>query len=178
MNAFTQAQHAAAEQYLVFDIGGEKFAASVLNVKEVIVFGQITEIPQMPAFIRGVINLRGTIIPVVDLGARLHQRPSTVGKKTCIVIAEIRDGDARRSAGLMVDTVFTVVDIPPDDFVPPPARGTAIRTDFFVGMGRVGDGFAIILDLDSVLAVEEVLLLTGIAERGELSALPVISSLP
>src|SRR5512133_1860882 len=116
----------APSQYLTFALGGEMFAVGILNVKEIIEYGQLTEIPMMPAFIRGVINLRGAVVPVIDLSARFGARSTAVGKRTCIVIVEVSDGaddDMRHDIGIMVDAVSEVLDIPGAEIEPPPTFG-------------------------------------------------------
>ena len=161
----------APSQYLTFALGGEMFAVGILNVKEIIEFGNITEIPMMPAFIRGVINLRGAVVPVIDLSARFGGPASTVSRRTCIVIVEVSDGEMRHDIGIMVDAVSEVLDIPGSEIEPPPSFGARIRADFIFGMGKVGGKFVIILNIDKVLSVEEIALLTGTA--GAATDLPV-----
>ena len=155
-------------QYLTFLLGGEMFAVGILNVKEIIEYGNITEIPMMPAFIRGVINLRGSVVPVIDLAARFGNPRSEAGKRSCIVIVEVADtangGDLHHDIGIMVDAVSEVLEIPAGDIEPPPSFGARIRADFIFGMGKVGGKFVIILNVERVLSVEE------IAQLSELSA--------
>jgi purine-binding chemotaxis protein CheW len=98
-------------QYLTFTLGSEMFAVGILNVKEIIEYGNLTEIPMMPAFIRGVINLRGAVVPVVDLAARFGGKISEVQRRTCIVIVEVTQEDAKHDIGIMVDAVSEVLEI-------------------------------------------------------------------
>jgi purine-binding chemotaxis protein CheW len=158
-------------QYLTFLLGGEMFAVGILNVKEIIEYGHLTEIPMMPAFIRGVINLRGSVVPVIDLSARFGGKTTEVSRRTCIVIVEVSDGDLRHDIGIMVDAVSEVLDIPGSEIEPPPSFGAKIRADFIFGMGKVNGKFVIILNIDKVLSVEEIALLTGTA--GAATDLPV-----
>lgn len=153
-----------AHQVLTFTLGGELFAIGILNVKEIIEYGQVTEIPMMPGFIRGVINLRGAVVPVIDLSARFGGAQSTVGKRTCIVIVEAPTGEdgLRHDIGVVVDAVSEVLDIPAGDVEPPPAFGARLRTDFIAGMGRVAGRFVIILDVAKVLSVDELALLSSL----------------
>jgi purine-binding chemotaxis protein CheW len=137
------------------------FAVGILNVKEIIEYGNLTEIPMMPAFIRGVINLRGSVVPVIDLSARFGGRPTELGRRTCIVIVEVQDDEARHDIGIMVDAVSEVLDIPGSEIEPPPSFGARIRADFIFGMGKVAGKFVIILNIDRVLSVEEIAQLTG-----------------
>ena len=148
-------------QYLTFTLGGEMFAVGILNVKEIIEYGNLTEIPMMPAFIRGVINLRGSVVPVIDLAARFGGNPSELGRRTCIVIVEVADGELQHDIGIMVDAVSEVLDIPGSEIEPPPSFGAKIRADFIFGMGKVAGKFVIILSINKVLSVEEIALLTG-----------------
>ena len=151
----------APAQYLTFTLGSEMFAVGILNVKEIIEYGNLTEIPMMPAFIRGVINLRGSVVPVIDLAARFGGKPTELGKRTCIVIVEVQDDEVRHDIGIMVDAVSEVLDIPDSEIEPPPSFGAKIRADFVFGMGKVLGKFVIILNIDKVLSVEEIAQLTG-----------------
>lgn len=148
-------------QYLTFSLGGEMFAVGILNVKEIIEYGHLTEIPMMPTFIRGVINLRGSVVPVIDLAARFGGKASELGRRTCIVIVEVADGDLQHDIGIMVDAVSEVLDIPGSEIEPPPSFGAKIRADFIFGMGKVAGKFVIILNINKVLSVEEIAQLTG-----------------
>ena len=154
-------------QYLTFSLGGEMFAVAILCVKEIIEYGKLTEIPMMPAFIRGVINLRGAVVPVIDLSARFGGRPTEIGKRTCIVIVEVSDNDLHQDIGVIVDAVSEVLDIPQSEIEPPPAFGAQIRADFISGMGKVANQFVILLNIDKVLSVDEIALLTGSGETAE-----------
>ena len=152
---------AAPAQYLTFSLGGEMFAVGILHVKEIIEYGHLTEIPMMPSFIRGVINLRGSVVPVIDLSARFGGQPTALGRRTCIVIVEVQDDDLRHDIGIMVDAVSEVLDIPNSEIEPPPSFGAKIRAEFIYGMGKVQGKFVIILNIDKVLSVEEIAQLTG-----------------
>ncbi|WP_371322911.1 chemotaxis protein CheW [Dechloromonas sp. ZY10] len=152
------------QQYLTFTLGGEMFALAILNVKEIIEYGSITEIPMMPTFIRGVINLRGAVVPVIDLACRFGGQPTQVARRTCIIIVELIEGDQKHDIGVMVDAVSEVLEIAAADIEPPPAFGARIRADFISGMGKVGGKFVIILDIGHVLSVEEIAMLSQIAD--------------
>ena len=159
-------------QYLTFQLAGEMFAVGILNVKEIIEYGHLTEIPMMPAFIRGVINLRGSVVPVIDLSARFGGKSTEVSRRTCIVIVEVTDEDTRHDIGIMVDAVSEVLDIPGSEIEPPPAFGAKIRADFIFGMGKVAGKFVIILNINKVLSVEEIAQITSTpAPAGTLSAI-------
>ena len=157
---------AGPQQYLTFSLGGEVFALGILNVKEIIEFGNITEIPMMPAFIRGVINLRGAVVPVIDLSARFGGAASTVSRRTCIIIVELNDGDERQDLGVIVDAVNEVLEIPRAEIEPPPTFGAKIRADFIQGMGKVEGRFVIILNVDRVLSTEEITMLASMSGNG------------
>jgi purine-binding chemotaxis protein CheW len=143
------------QQYLTFVLGGEVFAMGILAIKEIIEYAELTEVPMMPEYVRGVINLRGAVVPVIDLSVRFGKPSSPVTKRTCIVIIEIEARDERHVLGVVVDAVNAVMDIPPSDVEPPPAFGASIRTDFIRGMGKVNGKFVILLDVDHVLAADE-----------------------
>ena len=126
----------------------------------------------MPSFIRGVINLRGSVVPVIDLAARFGGQASTPGRRSCIVIVEVTGDDGvRHDIGVLVDAVSEVLDIPPAEIEPPPSFGAKIRADFIFGMGKVDGKFVIILSIDKVLSVEEIAELTSSAADAE-SAVP------
>ncbi len=152
-------------QYLTFMLGGDLYAIGILVIKEIIEYGQLTEVPRMPQSIRGVINLRGAVVPVIDLGARFGKQPAVVGKRTCIVIIEVAGGEEgeTQTIGVMVDAVNEVLDIPPGEIEPAPNFGAQIRADFIQGMGKVNGKFVILLNADRVLSVDEMAQLAGTA---------------
>jgi purine-binding chemotaxis protein CheW len=153
------------QQYLTFLLGGEMFAIGILNIKEIIEYDSLTEVPMMPAFIRGVINLRGSVVPVVDLSARFGRNVTSVSRRTCIVIIEVtNEDDSKQDIGVMVDSVSEVLEIPPGEIEPPPAFGAKIRVDFMRGMGKVAGKFVIILDANKVLSVDELSMLGQAAD--------------
>jgi purine-binding chemotaxis protein CheW len=154
-------------QYLTFVLGRETFALGILSIKEILEYSEPTEIPMMPAFIRGVVNLRGAAVPVVDLGARFGRPSAPVTKKTCVVIIETRVGDESHTLGVMVDSVNEVLEIPDSDIEPAPSFGASIRADFIQGMGKVRGKFVIILDVDRVLNIEELEMLTQAGAHGD-----------
>jgi purine-binding chemotaxis protein CheW len=157
------AGHAATEedhQYLTFLLSNEMFAIAILNIKEIIEYGNLTEVPMMPGFIRGVINLRGSVVPVVDLSARFGRGKTEVSRRTCIVIIEVEGSDeTKQDIGVVVDSVSEVLEIPRSEIEPPPAFGAKIRVDFMHGMGKVAGKFVIILDANKVLSVDELSML-------------------
>lgn len=150
---------AVAGQYLTFMLGGEVYALGILNIKEIIDYGDLTEVPMMPPFVRGVINLRGSVVPVVDLAARFGKGSTAVAKRTGIVIVEASSGadddEKKQDLGIIVDAVNEVVDISQSEIEPPPSFGTGIRSDFINGMAKQNGKFVILLNVDRVLSVEE-----------------------
>jgi purine-binding chemotaxis protein CheW len=163
------AQAVQVRQYLTFTLGSEVFAIGILAIKEIIEYSTLTTVPMMPTYVRGVINLRGAVVPVLDLSVRFGKAPSPVTKKTCIVIIEISAAAERQDVGVVVDAVDSVLDIPPDQIEPPPAFGARIGTDFIEGMGKVNGRFVILLEVNSVLAPEEAALLLADANVADVS---------
>jgi purine-binding chemotaxis protein CheW len=158
------AQAAPAEeplQYLTFMLAGETFAIGILAIKEIISYTSLTTVPMMPDCVRGVINLRGAVVPVMDLLSRFGKASSEVTKRTCIVIVEVQSQGERQDIGIVVDAVNEVIDIPAKEIEPPPAFGARIRTEFIRGMGKVHGRFVILLDVDHVLSLEEIGHLSG-----------------
>lgn len=142
-------------QCLTFMLGDEVFALDIRSVREIIQYGPMTTVPLMPNFVRGVINLRGAVVPVIDLQARFGRVAAAVGKKTCIIIFDcLRDGE-RVELGLLVDAVSEVIDISADAIEPPPNFGTSVRRDFIHGMGKVNGRFVIILEPGNALDVAD-----------------------
>lgn len=148
-------------QYLTFMLSGETFAVGILGIKEIIEYGHLTNVPRLPAFICGVINLRGAVVPVIDLGARFGKQSTAITRRTCIVIIEVTEDGERQDVGIMVDAVNAVLEIPAAQIEPPPSFGAAIRADFVAGMGKINDRFVIILNIDKVLSVGEMADLAG-----------------
>ena len=149
------------EQFLTFLLGGEMFAIGILGIKEIIEYGSLTTVPMMPDFIRGVINLRGAVVPVVDLSARFGRAASEITQRSCIVIIEAGVDDEKQDVGVVVDSVSEVLEIPASEIEPAPSFGAKIRTEFISGMGKVDGKFVIILDANRVLSVDEMAMLAG-----------------
>ncbi len=159
------------QQYLTFYLGGEEYALGVLRVKEILEYNTLTTVPQTPPWIRGVINLRGHVVPVVDLAVQFGLPPTPITKRTCIIIAEVALAGQPTVMGVLVDAVSQVMDLAPGDIAPPPAFGTAVRVDCLQGLGKVGTKFVLILDMDQVLAAPA-LLAVGAAASGPDAAAP------
>jgi len=163
MNAVVRAQQAPAavapaeqKQYLTFMLGGETFAIGILGIKEIIEYTTLTEVPMMPDCIRGVINLRGAVVPVMDLAARFGQSAREVTKRNCIVIVEVESEGERQDMGVVVDAVNAVLEIAAADVAAAPAFGARIRSDFIEGMGKVNGKFVILLNVHQVLSPSEI----------------------
>lgn len=157
-----RSQGGEGRQYLAFTLNGEVLAIDILQVREIIEFGALTEVPMMPDTIRGVINLRGAVVPVIDLSARFGRGASAVLRRTCIVIVEVVSEGGTQTLGVMVDAVNEVMEIPREDIEPAPTFGARIRTDFIAGMGRVNGKFVILLDVSRVFSVDELAVITGV----------------
>jgi len=151
------------QQYLTFMLGDEMFAIGILSIREIIEYGFVTDVPMTPPFIRGVLNLRGAVVPVVDLAARFGRPVRENSKRTCIVIVDIEDDEGSQQMGVVVDAVSEVLEIAQADIEPPPEFGARIRNDFIKNMGKINGKFVVILDLNRVLSVEEVAIVANVA---------------
>jgi purine-binding chemotaxis protein CheW len=145
-------------QYLTFTLGEEVFALDITKVREVLDFTTVTRVPRTPDFMRGVINLRGSVVPVVDLRCKFNMAPSENTRNTCIIISEVTvDGDTT-VLGALADSVQEVIDLGPEHIAPAPRIGTKLRTEFIKGMGKQNDRFVIILDIDKVFSADDLTL--------------------
>lgn len=142
-------------KYLTFKVGGELFGAEIDNINEIIEYSEMTRVPLTPAHIRGVSNLRGNVVPIIDLAVRLGKEPSESTKRSCIIIVEMEDDGDRMDIGFVVDEVDEVLDIHEDDIEPAPQFGTDIRSEYINGMGRLNNQFVILLLLHEVLSINE-----------------------
>ena len=150
-------------QFLTFYLAGEEYAIGILQAKEILEYDTLTKVPQTPPSIRGVINLRGSVVPVVDLAAKFGLPPSPVTKRTCIVIVEVDLEGQRTVMGVLADAVSQVMDLTAEDIEAPPSFGTRVRVDYLQGMGKVGKKFVLILDVDQVLSAPELLAAEALA---------------
>ena len=146
---------AERNQYLTFSLGGEVLATDIRLVKEILQYSAITEVPLAPPGIRGVLNLRGAVVPVIDLAVRFGRPATPIDKRTCIVILEIAEQERSVTMGIVVDHVRQVIELPQGDIEPPPAFGNTLRPDFIHGVGRIGGRFVLILEMDRILSLEE-----------------------
>ena len=140
-------------KYLTFTLGVEEYGLEILKVREIIGYMEITSVPQTPVFIKGVINLRGKVIPVIDLRLKFGMEETEATEETCIIVVDIGE----MLMGILVDAVSEVVDIPAEKIEPPPAFGSSISTDFILGMGKAQDKVKILLDIAKVLSQEELM---------------------
>ena len=159
------------QQYLTFDLANEQYAVGILRVKEIIEFSTLTTVPKTPAWVRGVINLRGQVVPVIDLALKFGLPATAVTKTTCIVIVEVVLNGETTVMGVVADAVSQVIDLSANEIEAPPAFGTQVEVDYLLGMGKLGNKFALILDIDRVLAIDE--LLTLVTAPGGLEPAPV-----
>ena len=142
-------------QYLTFTLGDEDFALDIGKVREVLDYTTITKVPRMPDFLRGVINLRGNVVPVIDLRYKLGMGTVEQSVDTCIVIVEIMINDEMTHMGALADSVKEVIDLDPSQISPPPKLGIKINNEFIKGMGKQDEKFLMILDIDKVLTIDE-----------------------
>jgi len=143
------------QQYLTFLLGEKVYGLEIINIKEIIEYGDVTEVPMTPDFISGVINLRGTVVPVIDLSQRFSGVPTKLAKRTSIVILELKNEDLQIEIGVTVDMVNEVLDIKTTEIEPAPSLGSQIQTNFIKGMAKVEGTLLILLDIKNVLSVDE-----------------------
>jgi purine-binding chemotaxis protein CheW len=142
-------------QYLTFRLDEEIFALDITKVREVLDYTIVTKVPRTPDFMRGVINLRGSVVPVVDLRLKFGMSATESSVNTCIIITEVQVDNETVVLGALADAVQEVLDLDTGSISPPPRIGTKLRTEFIKGMGRQNDRFIIILDIDKVFSVDE-----------------------
>jgi purine-binding chemotaxis protein CheW len=143
-------------KYLTFSLSGEEYGIGIRKVREIIGMMTVTHVPQTPYYIKGVINLRGKVIPIIDLRLKFAMEAMDYTERTCIIVVEITEGGKMIAMGLVVDSVSEVVNIREGDVDDTPAFGNAIDTDYILGMAKVGGNVKILLDIDRVFATEEI----------------------
>ena len=148
-------------QYLTFKLGEEVFALDITKVREVLEYTAVTKVPQTPAFMRGVINLRGGVVPVVDMRLKFGMEVTANTVNTCIIISEINIDEEITILGALADSVQEVIELEPAQIEPAPRMGTRLKTEFIKGMGKRDGEFIIILDIDKVFSLEDVESLQG-----------------
>ncbi len=152
------------KQYLTFRLADETFAVNVAKVREVLDFTSITKVPRTPEFMRGVINLRGSVVPVVDLRLKFGMPKTEKTVNTCIIIVEVTVDNETTILGALADSVEEVLELEPDQIEPPPRIGMKLNIDFISGMGKLDDEFVIILDTDRIFSFEEGMALNELSE--------------
>ncbi len=155
-------------KYLTFALAHEEYGLEILKVREIIGYMDITAVPQTPHHVKGVINLRGQVIPVIDLRAKFGMETTDVTEETCIIVVEISQGGHKFSTGIVVDHVQEVLDIAGEDIEEAPQFGSSVYTNFILGMGKIGDTVKILLDIDRVLAGTDFESFAGTAEQDEI----------
>lgn len=166
-------------QYLTFQVAGEEHAIGILRVREILGYSVITCVPGVPRWIRGVLNLRGRVVPVVDLAVKFGMPETVVTNRACVVIVEINLDGEQTVMGIMTDSVNQVVEFAEGSIEAPPSFGTRMKVEYLLGVGKIGNKFALILDIDRVLSASEILTATknleGASEKTDPE--PVDSSL-
>ena len=155
---------ARAGKYLTFALGKEEYGLEILKVREIIGYMEITAVPRTPSYVKGVINLRGQVISVVDLRSKFGMKTAERTEQTCIIVVEIRQGGRKLSTGIIVDHVSEVLNIAEEQIEDAPGFGASIDSDFILGMGKIGQSVKILLDIDKVLGGEAAMGLTHAAE--------------
>ncbi len=156
-----------ASQFLTFMLAGEEFAVPIMQVKEIIEYDGLTSVPMVPEFIAGALNLRGSIVPVVNLAVKFGLPPSEITRRSCVVIMEVMLDKEQAVMGMLVDKVLQVIDINEDDIDAAPSLGAQIRTDFIRGMGKLDERFVIILAINKVLSTEEIAIVGNLNEDSD-----------
>ncbi|MBA7531899.1 Chemotaxis protein CheW [subsurface metagenome] len=149
------AEITTTKQYLTFNLDKELYTVDVSRAQEVLEFKSITRVPQTPEFMRGVINLRGSVVPVVDLRLKFGMSSTESTVDTCIIVVELDLEGENTILGVLADSVQEVIELDPDEIEPPPKIGSSIKTDFIIGMGKRDSQFIIILNFDRVFSIEE-----------------------
>ena len=153
--------------YLSFKLGEEIFALHVSKVQKILEMTEITEVPRSPSYMKGVINLRGNVLPVIDMRVKFGMAPTEWTKTTCILVVESEVKDEKVKVGLLVDAVQAVQKINDEDILPPPSIGSKFRSEFISGMTRVNEKFFMILDIDLVISTDDLVNIQAIKEARE-----------
>jgi len=152
-------------QFLTFSLGEEVFAMDIRSVREIIQHGSMTVVPLMPEFVRGIINLRGAVVPVIDLQSRFGRPRAQPGKKTCVIIFDVGPEGDRVELGLLVDAVSEVIDMTPAQIEPAPTFGTTISREYIHGLGKVGGEFIVILEPERALNIDDMAALAAQSQQ-------------
>src|SRR6204780_5445685 len=153
-------------QYLTFMTAGEEYAIGIAKVSEIVEYETVTTVPNTPIWIHGVTNLRGRVVPVVDLAVKFGLPASRISKFSCIIITEVMFEGENLTMGVLADSVSQVLDLSADEIEQTPPFGTRVKTEFLLGMGSLGKKFCLILDIDKVLSADEMLAVTESVVEG------------
>jgi len=156
MNQAIKSTTAKLGKYLTFTLDDEEYGIGILKVKEIIGMMSITSVPQTPEFVKGVINLRGKVIPIVDLRLKFDMEAIPYSERTCIIVVEIDSTQKTIQIGIVVDAVSEVLNIREDEIEAAPAFGTKLNTDYILGMAKIEGGVKILLNIDKVLSTQEI----------------------
>ncbi len=154
-----------AGKYLTFKLAQEEYGLEILKVQEIIRMQAVTKVPRTPDYLRGVINLRGKVIPVVDLRKKFNMDTCQDTEKTCIIVVQVDAGTAKVVMGTIIDEVKEVLDIKAENIEETPSFGASINTEFILGIGKIGQSVKILLDIDKVMSVSEMLTLSNIGKE-------------
>ncbi len=155
MDQAVKAMNDKEGKYLTFSLAGEEYGIGILKVKEIIGMMPITVVPQTPAYIKGVVNLRGKVIPVIDLRLKFSMPSAEYTERTCIIVVEINAAGRMIMMGIVVDSVSEVLNIKGTEIEETPSFGTKLNTEYILGMAKAAGGIKILLDIDRVLSIEE-----------------------
>ena len=156
MNQAVKAKTVKTGKYLTFSLSDEEYGLGIIKVKEIIGMMAITSVPRTPEFIKGVINLRGKVIPVMDLRLKFSMEPIPYSDRTCIIVVEVDSNESTVLIGIVVDSVSEVLNINDDEIEETPTFGTSLNTEYILGMAKIEGGVKILLDIDKVLSTEEI----------------------
>lgn len=159
----SELNEAASQQYVTFSLGDEMFGVEVSRTKEILSMTSATKVPQTPDYLLGVINLRGQVVPVVDMRLKLGLPATAETEETCIIVVEVNVDDEIITVGALADAVKEVLDISDNQIEPPPKLGTRLKTEYITGMGKAGDEFTILLNIDRVFTDEELNLVQDVS---------------
>jgi purine-binding chemotaxis protein CheW len=154
----------SSQQYVTFSLGKELFGVEVTRTKEILSLTPVTKVPQTPEYLLGVINLRGQVVPVVDMRLKLGLPANAETEDTCIIVVEVLVDGETLTVGAFADAVREVMEIRADQIEPPPKLGTRLRTEFVKGMGKQDEQFLIILDIDKVFSTDELMMVKDMAD--------------
>ena len=154
-------------QYLAFKLADEVYAVDVAKVREILDFPPITKVPRTPEFMRGVINLRGSVVPVVDMRLKFGMSKTEKSVNTCIIVVEAMLDNDLTTIGALADSVQEVIELDQNSIEPPPRMGSRLKVEFLKGMGKIGDNFLMLLDIDKVFSTDELTMFKEATDAGK-----------